>query len=133
MTESTDTESPDVVQLLRAVQYALNKLPNSGIAGCPGGFRNTYQLASAVDAKIRWFEELHQTLEEIAAEREQPMTDEDKMVEAHKHGIRMSEILLGNKERATFYAIARYHTDHEREAFMAGFHGAQRRSQEFRR
>jgi hypothetical protein len=43
----------DADSLLRAVQYALNHIPNHGLPGCPGGFRNTYQLASAVDAAIK--------------------------------------------------------------------------------
>jgi hypothetical protein len=53
---------------------------------------------------------------------------EGQMVDAHKHGIRMFEILLGNEARARIYNRNRYHTDHEREAFVAGFEGAQRRN-----
>jgi len=39
--------------LMRAVQYALNQVPNHGLPNCPGGFKNTYALASAVDAAIK--------------------------------------------------------------------------------
>jgi hypothetical protein len=52
---------------------------------------------------------------------------EAEMLAAHKVGLRMFEIFLGNEERAEFYADE-YQTEHEREAFMAGFKGAQRRS-----
>jgi hypothetical protein len=64
------TTELDTVQLLRAVQYALNQVPNHGLRGCPHGFRNTYQLASAVDKQLRWFDELNRTLEAMAAYEE---------------------------------------------------------------
>lgn len=57
----------NTAQLLRAVLYALNKIPNSGIRGCPHGFHNTYQLAGAVDERIR-LDELDRTLAKVATE-----------------------------------------------------------------
>lgn len=39
-------------QLLEAVQYALNQIPNARLPGCPHGFRNSYELAAYVDRAL---------------------------------------------------------------------------------
>lgn len=40
---------PTVDELLEAVQYALNAVPNTKLNGCPLGCKNSYALASVVD------------------------------------------------------------------------------------
>ncbi len=48
---------PTLLEVLRAVQFALNKIPNTRLTGCPGRFKDTYQLVKAVDVQLYFREE----------------------------------------------------------------------------
>jgi hypothetical protein len=44
------------LQLLKAVQHALNTVPQQSLRGNPAGFKDTYELAEAVDWAVMWAE-----------------------------------------------------------------------------
>lgn len=48
---------PTLLELLKAVQFALNSVASHKLRGCPGGYKNTYELAARVDAAIYFRQE----------------------------------------------------------------------------
>lgn len=50
-------EPLSLLQLLQAVQYALNRIPRTNLRGCPHGITDTYMLASYVDVYVAHGEE----------------------------------------------------------------------------
>lgn len=45
------------LELLKAVQLALNTVRNTGLRGCPGGFKDTYELAAEIDRQVKLAEQ----------------------------------------------------------------------------